>query len=59
MAAYTDPAVILVADDDPFIRHMLTRYLQHEGYQVIEAPHGEAASICTFTTSPTWCCSMP
>ncbi len=43
MAAYTDPAVILVADDDPFIRHMLTRYLQHEGYQVIEAPHGEAA----------------
>ncbi|PZU96843.1 MAG: diguanylate cyclase response regulator [Leptolyngbya sp.] len=43
MAVNADSAVILVADDDPFIRHMLTRYLEREGYQVVEAPHGEAA----------------
>lgn len=43
MSVKSDSAVILVADDDPFIRHMLTRYLEREGYQVVEAPHGEAA----------------
>ncbi|MEA5448729.1 PleD family two-component system response regulator [Leptolyngbya sp. CCNP1308] len=43
MSVNPDSAVILVADDDPFIRHMLTSYLEREGYQVIEAPHGEAA----------------
>ncbi|MFQ4137359.1 diguanylate cyclase domain-containing protein [Nodosilinea sp. PGN35] len=52
MAAHFDSAVILVADDDPFIRHMLTRYLQREGYQVVEAPHGEAALDLYFCHLP-------
>ncbi|WP_017296957.1 response regulator [Nodosilinea nodulosa] len=43
MQAQPEAAVILVADDDPFIRHMLTCYLKQEGYQVVEAPNGEAA----------------
>lgn len=43
MSVDSDSALILVADDDPFIRHMLTRYLEREGYQVLEASHGEAA----------------
>ncbi|PSR16574.1 diguanylate cyclase response regulator [filamentous cyanobacterium CCP3] len=37
------PALILVADDEPFIRSMLTRYLVKEQYQVIEAADGEQA----------------
>ncbi|WOD39064.1 PleD family two-component system response regulator [Nodosilinea sp. E11] len=38
-----ESATILVVDDDPFTRHMLTRYLVREGYRVIEAANGEAA----------------
>jgi len=44
--------VILVADDDPFIRHMLTRYLEHEGYQVVEAANGEVALDLYFRHLP-------
>ncbi|WP_435923638.1 response regulator transcription factor [Paenibacillus sp. DYY-L-2] len=37
---------ILIADDDPHIRELLTYYLQTEGYGVIEAADGaEAAAI--------------
>ena len=43
MLANGKSAVILVADDDAFIRHMLNRYLDREGYQVIEAANGEEA----------------
>ncbi len=43
MLAHPESAVILVADDDVFIRHMLTRYLEREGYEVIEAANGEEA----------------
>ncbi|MBD2232838.1 response regulator [Phormidium tenue] len=52
MSVNADSAVILVADDDPFIRHMLTRYLEREGYRVIEAPHGEAALDLYFYHRP-------
>lgn len=35
---------ILIADDDPHIRELLTYYLQTEGYGVIEAADGAKAS---------------
>lgn len=35
---------ILIADDDPHIRELLTYYLQGEGYGVIEAADGTEAS---------------
>ncbi len=34
---------ILVVDDDPAVRALLSRYLQLEGYEVIEASDGAAA----------------
>lgn len=37
------PALILVVDDEPFIRSMLIRYLKKEQYQVLEAANGEQA----------------
>ncbi|USG66163.1 response regulator transcription factor [Brevibacillus ruminantium] len=35
---------ILVADDDPHVRELVRYYLTREGYQMIEAPDGAAAS---------------
>lgn len=52
MSIQPESAVILVADDDAFIRHMLTRYLEHEGYQVVEAANGEAALKLYFDHRP-------
>ncbi|KUP03950.1 heme response regulator HssR [Bacillus coahuilensis m2-6] len=37
-------ATILVADDDQFIRELITLYLKKEGYTVFEANDGEEAS---------------
>ncbi len=39
----SDPATLLVADDDPAIRQSLERTLAREGYQVALAPDGHAA----------------
>jgi two-component system response regulator HydG len=39
----TDPATILVADDDPGLRESLERTLTREGYRVITASDGRAA----------------
>lgn len=36
------PVHILVVDDDPRIRQMLTRYFQQEGYRVSAAADGAA-----------------
>src|SRR5271168_380530 len=36
------PIHILVVDDDPRIREMLTRYFEHEGYRVSAAADGAA-----------------
>lgn len=52
MPIQPESAVILVADDDAFIRHMLTRYLEHEGYQVVEAADGEATLKLYFEHLP-------
>jgi CheY-like chemotaxis protein len=34
---------ILIVDDDPSIRYVLRLILEREGYEVLEAGHGEAA----------------
>lgn len=36
-----DPPVILVVDDDQFIRQLLRRVMEKEGYKVVEAANGE------------------
>ncbi|MBI4560771.1 MAG: sigma-54-dependent Fis family transcriptional regulator, partial [Candidatus Rokubacteria bacterium] len=38
-----DPAVLLVADDDPAVRESLERSLTREGYRVVLASDGQAA----------------
>jgi len=45
-------AMVLVADDDPFMRSMLTRYLEREGYQVVEARNGQEALEKYFQYQP-------
>jgi two-component system, cell cycle sensor histidine kinase and response regulator CckA len=37
------PATILVVDDEAVVSRVVSRYLTHIGYQVIEAPSGEVA----------------
>ena len=34
---------VLIADDDPIIRHMVTRFVEMEGYQAVMAHDGAAA----------------
>ncbi|ASS74044.1 DNA-binding response regulator [Tumebacillus algifaecis] len=36
---------ILIADDDPHIRKLVAFYLQKEGYQILQAEDGQAASL--------------
>ncbi|WP_353572284.1 PAS domain S-box protein, partial [Candidatus Albibeggiatoa sp. nov. BB20] len=40
---YEQAPLILVTDDDPFLRSMLRNLLEEQGYSVIEAEHGEQA----------------
>ena len=37
------PATILVVDDEPVVSRLVSRYLTHIGYQVVEASSGELA----------------
>src|ERR687892_725532 len=39
----SEPATLLVADDDPGLRESLERTLSREGYRVVLAPDGQAA----------------
>ena len=39
----TEPARILVVEDDADCRYLLRQFLTQEGYSVIEAEHGEVA----------------
>jgi len=39
----SEPATLLVADDDPGLRESLERTLTREGYRVLLAPDGNAA----------------
>ncbi|MEQ8957848.1 MAG: response regulator, partial [Coleofasciculus sp. C2-GNP5-27] len=36
-----EPPTILVVDDDQFIRELLRRVMEKEGYKVVEATNGE------------------
>ncbi len=36
-----EPPIILVVDDDPFMRQLLRRVMEKEGYKVVEAANGE------------------
>jgi CheY-like chemotaxis protein len=37
------PDTLLLAEDEPLVRGVLSRYLADRGFNVVEAPHGEAA----------------
>ena len=41
--AHVESRPVLVVDDEPVIRYLLAVTLEFAGYEVIEAPHGEAA----------------
>ena len=41
--AHVESRTVLVVDDEPVIRYLLAVTLEFAGYEVIEAPHGEAA----------------
>ena len=43
LAAREEPASVLVVDDDPAVREVLTAILREEGYGVSQAPSAEAA----------------
>ena len=46
MSEPSNPAVILVVDDDPAVRQVTARVLEREGYRVLQAGEGsEALSI--------------
>ena len=36
-------ATVLVVDDEPIVREVVVRYLQHEGYETLEAGDGDRA----------------
>ena len=38
-----EPRTVLVVDDEPMLRNLLSRLLRMEGYEVIEAPDGQVA----------------
>lgn len=38
-----DPSPILVVEDDPALREMLTMVLEEEGYTIIQAANGQEA----------------
>ena len=39
----TQPAVILVVDDEATVNHVVTRYLTHLGYRALDATSGQEA----------------
>ena len=44
MTPHTEPpAVVLVVDDEPAVNHLVTRYLSHLGYRVLDANSAEEA----------------
>jgi two-component system alkaline phosphatase synthesis response regulator PhoP len=51
-AVQARPAVALVVDDEPKIRDLARRYLEADGFQVLEAADGEAALTVLAETEP-------
>ena len=52
MAAADGRATILLVDDDPNIRKILSRQLEHWGYRVVTAASGEEGVIRARTDAP-------
>ena len=54
----SNPAHILVVDDEPRIGTMLRRYLTDEGFKVSDAADGGPMRAAPWrAASSTWCCS--
>ena len=51
-AVQARPTVALVVDDEPKIRDLARRYLEADGFQVLEAADGEAALTVMAETEP-------
>jgi two-component system phosphate regulon response regulator PhoB len=47
-----EPHTVLVVDDEPMLRSLLSRLLRMEGYEVLEAPDGQAALELVATQKP-------
>ena len=47
-----DMTTVLVVDDEPIVREVVVRYLQHEGYTTLEANDGERARILLEAEKP-------
>jgi len=47
-----EPHTVLVVDDEPMLRNLLSRLLRMEGYDVIEAPDGQSALDMVATNEP-------
>jgi PleD family two-component response regulator/cellulose synthase/poly-beta-1,6-N-acetylglucosamine synthase-like glycosyltransferase len=45
-------ATVLVVDDDPAVRELVTAVLKHDGHRVVSAEDGRAALACLAETSP-------
>jgi DNA-binding response OmpR family regulator len=45
-------ASVLVVDDEPIVRDVVTRYLRRDGFETLEAASGEEARALLETTSP-------
>lgn len=41
----SQPATLLIVDDEPQVRKLLETLLQHEGYQTVCASSGEEAQV--------------
>ena len=50
-------SLVLVVEDDPPNRALLTQLLERDGYRVIAVADGEAAVHSVAEHAPTWSCS--
>ena len=50
---YMQHTDVLVVDDDPFVRAMLSAFLEQEGYRVQTAANGAEALDCVLQEQPT------
>ncbi|MEE9533590.1 MAG: hypothetical protein V3W06_04165 [Acidimicrobiia bacterium] len=58
MSAETAKHDVLVVDDEPMVREVVTRYLERDGLNVRSAADGAELSWSLKTILPTWLCLM-